>query len=161
MGSLVDTLTQQKVGPQEVVKAFEQYRNFLLSIKEQMPAAAYEFAAASWHYDHEDNRCPHDCWVESLLVHEPSSGSRHEKRNLEIDVRLLGAFHDGYLDLHYLRVRSYSFDGKKPEKSQIWHGDWLIDEVSISANGFVLHEVLFSSNARWLIESEDIHFKWV
>jgi hypothetical protein len=40
------------------VKVFEQYRNFLLSIKVQTPVAAYEFAAASWHYDHEDHRCP-------------------------------------------------------------------------------------------------------
>lgn len=98
MGSLIDTPTQRsRPGSSE---SFEQYRNFLLSIKEQTPVAAYEFAAASWHYDHEDHRCPHDRWVESPLVHEPSSGSRQEKRDLEIDVRLFAAFHDAYLDLH-------------------------------------------------------------
>ena len=141
------------------MKVFEQYRNFLLSIKEQTPVAAYEFAAAPWHYDREDHRCPHDCWVESLLVHEPSSGSRQEKRDLEIDVRLFAAFHDGYVDLHYHRVRSYSLGGKRAN-AHVGHGDWLADEVSLSPNQHVLHEILFSSGARWMTEPEDIHFKW-
>jgi hypothetical protein len=38
---------------------------------------------------------------------------------------------------------------------------WRLDEVSVSTGGFVSHEVLFSSNARWLIESEEIQFRWV
>jgi hypothetical protein len=96
-----------------------------------------------------------------VLLREPSSGPRHEKRELEIEVKLLGAFRDGYLHLFYERVHSYSLDGTKPQKGQIWHGDWLVDEVSISASGFVSHEVLFSSGARWTIESEDIQFQWV
>jgi hypothetical protein len=96
-----------------------------------------------------------------VLLSEPPSGPRHEKRELEIEVKLLGAFHDGYLHLFYERVHSYSFDGNKPEKGQVWHGDWLVDEVSISANGFVSHEILFSSHARWLIEAENIQYRWV
>jgi hypothetical protein len=97
MGSFIDSLVSQS-SPQELVKAFQDYRNFLLSVKERLPPSAYEFAAAPWHYDHENHRCPHDCWVESLLIREPSSGARHE--------------------------------------------------------------VLFSSGAHWLIESEDIQFRW-
>ena len=143
----------------DVAKAFQEYRNFLNASKDRFPASAFEFAAAPWHYDHEDHRCPHDAWVESVLLREPSSGPRHEKRELEIEVRLLGAFHDGYLHLFYERVHSYSFGGKK-QRGQIWHGDWLIDEVSISASGFVSHEVLFSSDSRWTIEAEDIRYRW-
>src|SRR5260370_25625875 len=100
MGSLIDSLVSQS-SPQELVKAFQDYRNFLLSVKDRLPPSAYEFAAAPWHYDHEDHRCPRDCWVESLLIREPSSGARHEVRHLDIVVRLLGAFHDGYLELSY------------------------------------------------------------
>lgn len=40
------------------------------------------------------------------------------------------------------------------------HGDWLIDEIRLSDRGLVLHEILFSSGARWLIESEDIEYTW-
>jgi hypothetical protein len=42
MGSLTDTLAQRDVAPQEVVKVFEQYRNFRLSIKEQTPVAVMD-----------------------------------------------------------------------------------------------------------------------
>ena len=40
---------------------------------------------------HNDACCSHDCWVESLLIREPSSLARYEVRHIEIDVRLLGA----------------------------------------------------------------------
>ena len=160
MGAFLDRLDSAGENPQEIAKAFQDYRNFLLSIRERIPASAYEFAAAPWHYDHEDHRCPHDSWVESVQIREPSSGTRREKRDLEIDVRLFVAFHDGYLELFYHRVHSYSFSVKKPGKGQIWHGDWLVDEVAISANGFVLHEVIFSSDSRWTIEAEDIRHRW-
>src|SRR5437763_6043396 len=120
MGSLIDVLTARDSLPQQVEQAVQRYRDYLGAMREQMPASAYVFAAASWHFDHEDHRCPHDAWVESVLFREPSSGPRHEKRELEIEVRLLGAFHDGYLHLFYERVHSYSFGGKKPEKGQIW-----------------------------------------
>ena len=122
--------------------------------------SAYEFAAAPWHYNYADHRCPHDSWVESVLIREPSSGSRKEVRDLEILVRLLGAYHDGHLELVYSGVRSYSLAGNKPE-AQIWHGDWLADEVSLSTNQFVHHEVLFGGGARWRIESKDIQYRWI
>jgi hypothetical protein len=57
------------------------------------------------------------------------------------------------------RVCSYSL-GKKSANAHVAHGDWLADEVSLSPNQHVLHEILFRSGARWMIESEDIHFKW-
>lgn len=77
-----------------------------------------------------------------MTILEPSSGERSEVRGLEIHVRLFGAYHDGYLNLAYERVRSYSLD----TPGQFWlppygvgHGDWLVDEVRLSDRGFVIH----------------------
>lgn len=143
--------------------AFDAYYSYLESVREKLPPAAYEFAAARWHYDPEDHRSPHDSWVESLLITEPSSGERQEVRRIEIQLRLLGAYHDGHLELVYRDAQRYSFDTRltpgsgRPTQG---HGDWLIDEIRLSERGYVLHEISFSTGARWLIECRDVEYQW-
>ena len=159
MSFLLEALSQNS-NPEAVKTAFADYRVYLESVREKLPAFAYEFAAAPWHYDYRDHRCPHDAWVESLLVQEPSSGTRHEIRETEAAIKLLGAYHDGYLELIYPGVRSYSLFGEFSRKPNIGHGDWLTDEIRLSDNNFVLHEILFSTGSRWLIESRDIEVRW-
>jgi hypothetical protein len=63
---------------EESAELFERYYQYLESVKERMPGEAYSFAAADWHYDHDDPRCPHDAWVEDLVVTEVASGPRAE-----------------------------------------------------------------------------------
>ncbi len=159
MSILVSVLSTGRT-PEQINKAFSDYRAYLLSVRNSLPSSAYEFASAPWHYDYSDHRCPHDSWVESFLIREPSSGNRHEVREIEIAIRLFGAFHDGRLELSYPSVRSYSTFGVTG-KPKIGHGDWLVDEVRLSDNNLVLHEILFSSGSRWIIESRDIQFRWV
>ena len=129
-----------------------------------MPGEAYSFAAADWHYDHDDPRCPHDAWVEDLVVTEVASGPRAEIRDLEIRVRLLGAWHDGHIELTYTKVQSYLFDTPRkleyPMRPDKGHEDWMIDEVRLSDLGYVVHEVAFSRSSSWLIESEDLIYRW-
>ena len=133
------------------------YREYLRSVKEHLPLSAFEFATAMWHYDYSDHRCPHDSWVESLTIEEPARGGRLKDRSLRISTRLIGAFHDGHLLLGYADVQMYSFEGPK---TRAGHGDWLVDEVRLSENGFVLPEVLLSNDSRWLIEAKDISCEW-
>ena len=135
-------------------KAYEEY---LTSIKNRLPVSTFEFATADWHYDARDHRCPHDSWVESLTINEPASGERLQHRSLGISVRLLGAFHDGHILIDYTGVHAYSLE--RPKKLA-GHGDWSVDEIRLSENGLVLHEVLFSSDTRWLIEAQDISCEW-
>ncbi len=140
---------------------FAAYQEYLKSVRTKLPPSAYEFAVAEWHYNPEYHECPHDAWVESLVISEPFSGERREKRKLEINLRLLGAYHDGYIDLKCKDVRSYSLEtplNKMP--LGVGHGDWLTDEVRLSESGFVLHEVEFSRGGRWLIECGDIIYRW-
>ena len=145
---------------EEVVRAFRDYSAYLRSVRERLPKSAYEFAAAPWHYDHNDHRCPHDSWVEALTISEAAAGKRREKRHIELAIRLLGAFHDGYLELSYSDVEAYSLVGASDKKRVIGHDDWLADEVRLSEKNLVDHEILFRGTSRWLIECGDINVVW-
>ena len=136
---------------------FNEYKNYLDSIKERLPKSAREFALADWRLDFTDHKCPHDSWIEYCRIFEESSGERNEIRVLHIETRLLGAYHDGFLDLSYKNVARYEL-----KKSDSWdsHGDWLYDEVRLSDNNLVLHEIEFAGDIIWLIECEDIEFNW-
>ena len=141
----------------ELLERSKAYRAYLLSVKDRLPNSAFEFANASWHYDYADHRCPHDSWLESLSIGEPASGDRLQHRSTEMTVRLLGAFHDGHISILYAGVQTYSLE---QPKTMVGHGDWLVDEIRLSDNGLVLHEVLFNSHARWLIEARDVSCTW-
>lgn len=135
------------------------YCNYLESVKGQLPTSAYDFATAPWHYNFSDHRAPHDGWVEEIRIREPATGERNEKRSLQIIVKLLGAYHDGHIELTYSDVQNNSLDceGQKG----LGHGDWLYDEIRLSDRGYVLHELEWSRGGRWLTECRDVSYKWI
>jgi hypothetical protein len=150
--------------PKGVGEALNAYYSYLETVKTKLPSAAFDFAIAKWHYDHEDQRCPHDSWVESLNIQEVSSGNRKENRSIEMHLKLLGAFHDGHINLYYKQVKGYTLN--TPTEVQmlplnVGHGDWLNDEIRLSERGLVIHEIKFSRGSRWIIECEDIVYKWI
>lgn len=158
MDFLFDVLSRRST-PDDIKNAFSNYNSYLESVRKDLPASAYDCAVASWHYNHNDHRCPHDSWLESFVVSEIPSGSRAEKREIAIEMRLFGAYHDGSLKLSYPGVRSYEFSSKR-NPCEAGHGDWLADEIRLSECNLVLHEILFSSGSRWTIESGDILVGW-
>jgi hypothetical protein len=89
---------------------FDEYKNYLHSVIEQFPESAREFALVEWRLDATDHRCPHDSWVEYLRIIEESAEKTRRQRTLHIELRLLGAYHDGFLDLNYVNVKKYSLD---------------------------------------------------
>jgi hypothetical protein len=137
---------------------WSRYCDYLESVRNQLPPAAYNFASSPWHYNFGDQRAPHDAWLDELVIREPASGERNEHRSLEIIVRLLGAYHDGHIELKYFAVQTYSF--MRGEHSASGHGDWLYDEIRLSDRGCVLHEIEWSSGSRWLIECGDVSYRW-
>ncbi len=141
---------------------WQRYRDYLESIRDSMPRSAHEFAAAPWHYDTADARSLHDSWVDSLTIREPAEGKRHEIRSLEIEIRLLGPYHNGKTVLVYRDVQSYSLDTPVGFVSRpyVGHGDWLCDEVRLSERNHVLHEIEFSRGSHWIIECADIDCVW-
>ncbi len=142
---------------EETRRLHEEYRAYLASIAAALPAAAREFALAPWHYDPRDPRCPHDAWVEAITISEPASGERHEQRGLEIRIRLLGAYHDGHIELRYVNVHGYAADAAQGLIGG--HGDWLVDEIALE-EGRVVHSIEFV-NGMLRIACEDIAYAWL
>jgi hypothetical protein len=133
---------------------WRQYETYLHDNADRLPASALAFATAPWHYNPRDPRCPHDAWVERLVFEEQSSGERHEIRKLQITAVLLGAYHDGQIEIRYEGVTRACIDTRNQT-----HGDWLRDEIRLSETGAVVHEVELQ-HAHWLIECQDIAYRW-
>jgi hypothetical protein len=112
--------------------------------------------ALDWYTFPPDHCCPHDAWVESITILEPSSGERHQNRGLETHVRLLGAYHDGVIEFTYKGVQNYSI---RAMRDRAWHGDWLEDDVDVRPHDIVRHRVTLSHGS-FEIEAEYIDYKW-
>jgi hypothetical protein len=80
-------------------------------------------------------------------------------------MRLLGPYHDGYIEFLYKDVESYCLD--QPHRIGQWetnekgHKDWMVDEVDFSRNGYVLHEIEWLDGGQWLIECKYFEYKWI
>ena len=140
---------------QSFTEAWKNYRAYLDSIADKLPASAREFAIAEWHHDHILHKAPHDSWVKSVLIYETATGPRNENRQINIKISLLDAYHDGTIELDYVNVSSYQLGSASP-----FHGDWLRDEIRLSDAGLVIHEIEIAGNT-WLIESADIKYAWL
>ncbi|MBX7172137.1 MAG: hypothetical protein K1X72_14325 [Pyrinomonadaceae bacterium] len=139
-------------------KKWKEYFSYLDSIKEKLPNSANNFATADWHYNFNDSRCPHDAWIDDVIIHENAEGDRKQFRSIEIKIVLLGAYHNGKLEIIYKNVKGYSIS--KIADNGDCHGDWMRDEIRLSENGLVLHEIDWLLEPNWTIECEDIEFHW-
>jgi hypothetical protein len=60
-------------------RSFIKYREYLHANESRFPRSAYQLATSDWYMNPEYHECPHDAWLESLEIEEPSSGARHDK----------------------------------------------------------------------------------
>ena len=144
----------------EAEQCFERYRNHLERNRAVFPPGAYELAASSWYHGFTDHRAPHDAWLEAVTIEEPASGLRQELRTVTLRIRLLGAYHDGHIELLYPRVFRYHLD---LERGAQGHRDWRYDEFRLNADGNLVHEIEWAGmndTGRWVIEASDVEFKW-
>jgi hypothetical protein len=74
------------------------YRTYLQSVRHALPESVFALASSDWYFLPSEHRCPHDAWLESIIISEPSTGERHELRSASIRIRLLGAYHDGFIE---------------------------------------------------------------
>lgn len=154
--------TEGKNSHQDIKDKYGRYMEYLSSNAHRFPKRTYEFAAAEWHYNPSDHRCPHDSWLEAMRICETSVRESEKIREIEMRISLLGAYHDGHLEITYHSVKGYKLDllpdNGFPSKS---HGDWLVDEVRLSATDSVIHEIKFWRDASWQIECGDIECNWL
>src|SRR5437868_6996619 len=104
---ILNTMHNSTITADEVKASYARYYEYLDSIKDKLPASTYDFARADWHYDSNDPRSPHDAWVDTVTVRELSPEKKAQEREIEIHVRLLGAYHNGHIELLYKKVVSY------------------------------------------------------
>lgn len=149
--------------PETVSAAFRRYRDYLASHAEAFPRGAYSLATTDWYFDPKDRRCPHDSWLEQVSISESASVDAGGRRQTDILVRLLGAYHDGVIELLYTGVVAYTLTSPSAGRGL---GDWLYDEFRLSPTGRAVHEIEWlgfprSEGARWVIEASDVEYRWL
>lgn len=149
--------------PETVASAFERYRDYLNAHAPAFPSGALALASSNWYFDPCDHRCPHDAWLEGITISEPATGERSEERCTAIRVRLLGAYHDGFIELFYPRVLRYSLSASSSLRGI---GDWRYDEFRVAPDGRLIHEIEWAGfpreeGSRWIIEASDVEFQWI
>lgn len=158
-------LTEQRHDEVSRGGAFLRYREYLRSLRERFPAKAYGLATSDWYFSFEDHRSPHDARLDSLMIGEKASPASGSGEPISLLIRLLSAYHDGYIELHYIDVGRYEL-ALGPDSSAVGfgHRDWRYDEFRLSPGGRVEHEIEWwgsSQTARWLIEAADVEHRWV
>jgi hypothetical protein len=148
--------------PETVVSAFERYREYLNAHARDFPAGALHLASSDWYFNPKDHRCPHDAWLEGITISEPATGDRNEQRITAIRVRLLGAYHDGFIELFYPRVLRYTLSSSSSLRGI---GDWRYDEFRVAPSGHLVHEIEWAGfpreeGSRWIIEASDVEYQW-
>lgn len=157
---MVFILAAERGSANEVTKNFRAYGKYVADNRGRFPPSAYALATSDWYYDPGDHRCPHDAWLEEVRIEEPAAGERLEQRTVAVRVRLLGAYHDGQIELYYPRVYRYQLELAAAERG---HGDWRYDEFRLTDGGHLIHEIEWAVDhnaGRWVIEASDMEFVW-
>lgn len=141
--------------------SWQRHCDYLESVRTQFPPGAWDLTTSDWYFSFGDHRCPHDARIESATFSEPATGERREQRTVSLRIRLLSAYHSGYIGLFYPQIFSYSLECADSPRG---HGDWRYDEFRLSERGHLLHEIEWWSGdaqARWLIEASDVELRWL
>lgn len=146
---------------EDVVEAYRRYQQYLREHEHEFPPRAFALATAEWYQNPSDHRCPHDGWLENFVVSEMVDSDK--KRKTTIQMRLVAAYHDGYIEFFYPDVFAYMLESSSCANGM---GDWLYDEFRLSPNGNVIHEIEWSElqggkGSRWVIEASDVCFQWI
>jgi hypothetical protein len=145
----------------DVERAFARYTEYLKANSHRFPKSAYTLATSDWYFGFSSHQAPHDSWLESVQMGEPSSGERREVRTTSICIHLLGAYQDGFIEFHYPTVFEYRLVADTLGQG---HGDWRYDEFRLDEKGRLVHEIewaAFGAMNTWLIVASDVHHKWI
>lgn len=140
--------------------SFDRYRAYIESERHRFPPSALALIDSGWYFGFADHRAPHDSWLDDVRVSEVRSEDEDSQSSTTIRIRLLGAYHDGIIELTYSDVSAYSLD--MVDLSQ-GHCDWRYDEFRVSESGCLIHEIEWCSatdTGRWLITARDVTHSW-
>lgn len=133
------------------------YERYLENNKDKFPARAFAFASAGWHYNHRDEKCPHDAKIISITAREFSKDDFPE---VGLTIELEGAY-GGRFEIIYYGVKSYIVRKRKTNwpLGSSTHGEWLIDEVTVCEDDLLNHEIALS-DGRIFIKFHDCDFRF-
>ena len=130
------------------------YWTYLSSVRAKMPPHLYSLAANPENHDLKSPNSLHDAWLERFELVEL------RRRNLQINLCLLGPQHDRHINLSYKGVMNYGIHNPDkfiaPHTLDKGHGDLLVHEVTIIDEGLFSHELLFSKGTDIYIEFTDM-----
>ena len=148
--------------------AYRRYQTYLASVRDRMPPGAYALATSEWYFSLTDRRAPHDAWLDALHIQEESidaTQAADQRRGVTITIRLLGAYHDAYLEFSYRDVSRYRLDFATPHHpANPGHRDWRFDEFRLAGEGRVEHEIEWwgpRPTSTWLIEAADVEHRYL
>ena len=161
---MVSILTAQRLDTAFVGSAFARHQAYLESIRGELPAGAYALATSDWYFDGNDRRSPHDAWLERVTIVEERATGGCDPAKIRIELRLLGAYHDVWIDLRYRDVSQYRIELASANRDRgHGHRDWRYDEFRLVPGRRVEHEIEWwgiESTGTWLIEAADVEFQW-
>lgn len=133
------------------------YIAYLETVRNTLPHGARGFVFTEERYNFSHPQCLHDSWVTKLALTES------ESKVTQIELILLGSYHDGHHKIIYEDVRCYELSTINTKRGSltIGHGDWIVDEVLLTEEGLIAHEIEFSDSARWRIVAKDMTYSWI
>jgi hypothetical protein len=146
---------------QDVMAAYRRYQQYLQEHSSEFPPGALALGTSEWYQNPNDHRCPHDGRLDTLFVSEITN--QDQKHTITMRVRLVAAYHDGFIEFTYPQVFAYRLESESSEKRPV---DWLYDEFRLAENGHLIHEIEWASGSsdqifRWTIEASDIQCHWI
>ncbi len=140
------------------IATFDQYFDYIESIKSRLPKHVYNFASNYKYYNLTDHSSLHDAWLEYFNIREIAEGDRSEIRRIEIESNYLGPFHDCRINIIYNEVQSFSINTLRPPlSSNGWaHGDLMFHELRLEDNNILVHEIIYSTGSVYIIKCHDI-----
>lgn len=145
----------------DVKGAFARYTKYLADNRQRFPSGASLLVFSDWYFGFSDHQAPHDSWLESVSISEPSSGQRSEIRTVSITIKLLNAYHDGYIEFYYPTVFEYKLSGNALSQG---HVDWRYDEFRLNDKDQLVHEIewrSYEATNTWLIVASDVIHRWL
>lgn len=122
-------------------------------------SSAGELLRQDWYSDHKDPRCPHDAWIENIILRE-AVGLHVQDRTICIEIHAINAYHTGKIIFKYQNVRSYTLTLlSSSDEGNMGHRDLLDDSFEIKREGLSRHQMMFSGGAVVVILFEKFSFE--
>lgn len=121
---------------------FQRYSEALALYRTQLPPEVAAFAGDAERYVLNHAKSLHDAWVQSITVTD-SRATQQYQSGVAVEIVLLGQMHDRHIILSYADVARYQIYGLADSLSPTSHGDLHTHEVRVSAEGRVVHEIVF------------------